>query len=62
MRGRDNLVMDLMEACRPRVDLYALQLFQTHLFRATDFHETRKGVTRMTVIHLSPASPRDGLP
>lgn len=46
-RGRDNLVMDLMEACRPAVDAYALQLFQTQLFRTTDFHETRKGVCRV---------------
>jgi CRISPR-associated endonuclease Cas1 len=46
-RGRDNLVMDVMEACRPQVDTYALHLFQAQLFRAADFHETRKGVCRV---------------
>jgi hypothetical protein len=46
-RGRDNLVMDLMEACRPQVDASALQLFQAQPFRAADFHETRKGVCRV---------------
>jgi CRISPR-associated endonuclease Cas1 len=46
-RGRDNLVMDLMEACRPQVDAYALRLFEAHAFRAADFHETRKGVCRI---------------
>jgi CRISPR associated protein Cas1 len=46
-RGRDNLVMDLMEACRPHVDGYTLGLFQTQLFRTADFYETRKGVCRV---------------
>jgi CRISPR-associated endonuclease Cas1 len=46
-RGRDNLVMDLMEACRPQVDAFALRLFESRPFRAADFHETRKGVCRV---------------
>jgi CRISPR-associated endonuclease Cas1 len=46
-RGRHNLVMDVMEACRPQVDASALQLFQVQPFRAADFHETRKGVCRV---------------
>lgn len=46
-RGRDSLVMDLMEACRPQVDAYSLRLFESHYFRASDFHETRKGVCRV---------------
>jgi CRISPR-associated endonuclease Cas1 len=46
-RGRDNLVMDLMEACRPQVDAFALKLFQSQTFRAADFHETRTGVCRI---------------
>lgn len=46
-RGRDNLVMDLMEAVRPKVDAYALRLFKTQVLRAADFHETRKGVCRV---------------
>jgi CRISPR-associated endonuclease Cas1 len=46
-RGRDNLVMDVMEACRPQVDAYTLRLFESSFFRAADFHETRKGVCRV---------------
>lgn len=46
-RGRDNLVVDVMEACRPQVDSYALGMFRTQLFRASDFYETRKGVCRV---------------
>jgi hypothetical protein len=46
-RGRDNLVMDVIEACRPYVDGFALRLFERRWFRASDFHETRKGVCRV---------------
>jgi CRISPR associated protein Cas1 len=53
-RGRDNLVVDVMEACRPVVDDYVLRLFETQPFRAADFHETRTGVCRL----LAPVSHR----
>jgi CRISPR-associated endonuclease Cas1 len=46
-RGRDNLVVDVMEACRPDIDAYALRMFGVRVFRAADFQETRKGVCRV---------------
>jgi CRISPR-associated endonuclease Cas1 len=46
-RARDSLALDLMEPIRPQVDSYVLQLIQTRAFRASDFHETRKGSCRI---------------
>jgi CRISPR-associated endonuclease Cas1 len=47
VRGRDSLALDLMEAVRPQVDRYLLQLLQQRVFRLGDFHETRKGSCRI---------------
>ena len=41
--ARDSLSLDLMEAARPEVDGYVLNLLQDHRFRASDFHETKSG-------------------
>ena len=46
-RGRDSLALDLMEAVRPQVDTYVLDLIASRVFRASDFHETRKGGCRI---------------
>ena len=45
-RGRDSFALDLMEAVRPQVDGYVLDLAEQRVFRASDFHETRKGGKR----------------
>jgi CRISPR-associated protein Cas1 len=47
VRGRDSLTLDLMEAARPAVDAYVLDLLEAHEFAACDFFETRKGVCRL---------------
>src|SRR5262249_7290120 len=47
VRGRDSLALDLMEAARPAVDAYVLELLANRVFRANDFYETRKGVCRL---------------
>ena len=44
---RDSLVLDLMEAVRPQVDAYLLDLLAARTFSAKDFVETRKGVCRV---------------
>jgi CRISPR-associated endonuclease Cas1 len=46
-RNRDSLACDVIEAVRPQVDAYVLQLLQSHLFSARDFFETRQGVCRL---------------
>ena len=46
-RSRDSLALDLIEAVRPHVDAYLLGLLRTHVFRATDFAETRQGACRV---------------
>lgn len=46
-RSRDSLALDLMEAVRPEVDAYVLDLLSFHVFRAKDFHETRQGTCRL---------------
>jgi CRISPR-associated protein Cas1 len=45
--ARPSLALDLMEAARPEVDSYLLDLLRGHVFRAGDFHETRRGVCRI---------------
>jgi len=45
--ARDSLALDLMEAVRPQVDTYVLDLLEGHRFRATDFHDTRTGNCRI---------------
>jgi CRISPR-associated endonuclease Cas1 len=47
VRARDSLALDLIEAVRPNVDAYLLQLISSRAFRANDFYETRKGVCRL---------------
>jgi CRISPR-associated endonuclease Cas1 len=42
-RSRDSLALDIMEAVRPDVDAYVLDLLASRVFAARDFHETRQG-------------------
>jgi CRISPR-associated endonuclease Cas1 len=46
-RSRDSLALDLMEAVRPRVDAYVLELLGQRTFAKGDFFETRRGVCRI---------------
>jgi CRISPR-associated endonuclease Cas1 len=46
--NRDSLAADLMEPVRPLVDRFVLRLLSERHFAATDFHETRQGVCRVT--------------
>ena len=46
-RMRASLSLDLMEAVRPDVDVYLLDLIDGQAFRAGDFGETRTGVCRV---------------
>jgi CRISPR-associated endonuclease Cas1 len=46
-RSRDSLACDVMEAVRPQVDVYLLDLLTNHAFSARDFFETRQGVCRL---------------
>ncbi|MDP9356874.1 MAG: CRISPR-associated endonuclease Cas1, partial [Chloroflexota bacterium] len=47
LKARDSLALDLMEAVRPQVDAYVLQILKTHTFGAKDVFETRQGVCRL---------------
>jgi CRISPR-associated endonuclease Cas1 len=47
LRARDSLVLDVMEALRPEVDSYVLDLMLSHVFSARDFVETRQGTCRV---------------
>jgi CRISPR-associated endonuclease Cas1 len=51
-RARDSLALDLMEAARPAVDAYLLDLIARRTFNRGDFAETRKGSCRV----LAPVS------
>jgi hypothetical protein len=46
-RARDSLALDLMEPIRPHVDRYVLEVVTGRAFRASDFHDTRKGSCRI---------------
>jgi CRISPR-associated endonuclease Cas1 len=46
-KARDSLALDLMEAGRPQVDAYLLDLAARRIFAAGDFVETRKGSCRI---------------
>ena len=46
-RMRASMALDLMEAIRPEVDTYLLDLIEGHVFRQGDFTETRTGVCRV---------------
>ncbi len=59
--SRDSLALDVMEAVRPEVDGYVLDLLEGHVFRAKDFFETRQGVCRIIAPlthHLATTAPR----
>ncbi len=45
--ARDSFANDVMEAVRPDVDAYALELFARRTLRADDFTETREGGCRL---------------
>ncbi len=47
LRGRDSLPLDLMEAIRPQVDRYLLQLLEGRVFQLGEFHQTRRGSVRL---------------
>lgn len=46
-RSRDSFALDLMEAARPTVDAYLLELLQDRFFTRRDFAETARGVCRV---------------
>ena len=46
-RSRDSFALDLMEAARPTVDAYLLELLQDRSFTRRDFPETARGVCRV---------------
>ena len=46
-RARDSLALDVMEAVRPDVDEFVLELLEQRTFRRSDFFETRQGVCRI---------------
>ena len=46
-KSRDSLALDLMEAVRPKVDAYLLDLIEARTFSSKDFVETRRGVCRV---------------
>ena len=47
VRGRDSLALDLMEAVRPHIDGYLLDLLLQRTFKATDFYESPRGICRV---------------
>ncbi len=46
-KARDSFALDVMESCRPAVDTYVLDLLEGHVFRSSDFTETRAGMCRI---------------
>jgi hypothetical protein len=47
LKGRDSMVLDVMEGVRPVVDGYVLDLFKARPLVKTDFAEDRRGVLRV---------------
>jgi hypothetical protein len=45
--ARDSLALDVLEAIRPDIDRWVLDIVATHAFRKADFYETRRGVFRV---------------
>jgi hypothetical protein len=45
--ARPSLALDLLEAIRPDVDRYLLQLLRARAFAASDFYESRRGSVRV---------------
>jgi CRISPR/Cas system-associated endonuclease Cas1 len=59
-RHRDSLALDVMEAARPTVDEYVLDILTRTTFQARDFHETGRGICRILAPlthHLAEAIP-----
>jgi CRISPR-associated protein Cas1 len=59
-RHRDSLTLDVMEATRPMVEQYVLDLIRQSMFRRCDFYETREGACRILpplTHHLADAIP-----
>jgi CRISPR-associated endonuclease Cas1 len=56
VKGRDSMVLDVVEAVRPAVDGYVLDLLRTRPLTKTDFAEDRRGVLRV----LPPLTHRVG--
>lgn len=54
VRARDSLACDLMEAGRPAVDAFVLDLLRVHTFSRDDFFENVDGVCRVTA-NLTPS-------
>jgi CRISPR-associated endonuclease Cas1 len=54
LKGRDSMVLDVIEAVRPVVDGYVLDLFRARPLTKADFGEDRRGVLRV----LPPLSHR----
>ncbi len=46
-RSRDSMACDVMEAVRPAVDRYLLDLLNRRIFQRTEFFETREGGCRL---------------
>ncbi len=47
LKARDSLALDVMEAVRPQVDAFMLNLLRSRTFAARDFFETREGGCRL---------------
>jgi hypothetical protein len=47
LRARDSLALDVLEAVRPEVDKFVVELITRRTFRSSDFFETRQGVCRL---------------
>lgn len=60
-KARDSIALDIMEAIRPNVDAYLLDLLQSHRFKRSDFHETRRGDCRILppLTHVLASTTRD---
>jgi CRISPR-associated protein Cas1 len=41
LKARDSLALDVMEAIRPQVDGFVLEILRSHTFAAREFFETR---------------------
>ena len=48
-QNRDSFALDLMEAARPSVDAYVLELIQNRIFSRSDFAETPRGICRISL-------------
>jgi CRISPR-associated endonuclease Cas1 len=47
VKGRASLALDLLEAVRPEVDAFVLDLLERRVFRASDFFETDRAIVRV---------------